>query len=323
MLAFIIILLGFINGVQAQSADICDILDLPSCSGITKQKRRSSSLSLPSPTAAASINPATVSFDKGFGVETLFHANNPVAFNLASGTGKMGGALISQSQENSFFGNKVPELNDDTLNRYEDDQRYDSRKLSFALGASLLRSRRFTFDVGLIFKRHMDIKTINTGFGGSMKFGFLTFGASVYKDDFRLKLKNYSDPDSQIPYNIIYNSETYQEDFKVENYTVGAKFNSFTIDSGIIKTRYRFDNEDQKIFLNSASYSFKNILLNLALRNEHSSSRKYQNGEMVVSRIKNEIYSGLQVSLNKHIIFGLNYNYYLLKEMTLSMTFFL
>src|SRR5687767_5582137 len=76
---------------------VCDIIDSDSCHGVTKQVRRASSLSLPSPASSANINPATVSFDRGFGIEALFQSNNPVSFNVASGTGKMGGALISHS----------------------------------------------------------------------------------------------------------------------------------------------------------------------------------------------------------------------------------
>ncbi|MGE3609306.1 MAG: hypothetical protein AB7I27_06940 [Bacteriovoracaceae bacterium] len=323
MSIFPLLLLIFITPAFAEKGmDVCDILDLPNCSGVSKQKRRSSSMSLPSPAAATSINPATVSYDKGFGVETLFQANNPVAFNVASGTGKMGGALISQSQENSFFGNRVVELEPETLQRYKDNKRFKSRKLSFALGASLLRSRSFTLDVGMIFKRHMDIKTINTGFGISSKLGPFTLGASTYKDDFRLNFKDYEDPDTNVLYSIENNATTYKESFKVESYTAGVKIRDFTFDTGIIKTHYKFTNDDSKIFLNSASFAFKNLLFNLALRNEHSASKKFQDGKMVETRIKNEIYSGMQVSLNKHIILGLNYNYFLLREITASATLF-
>jgi len=157
-MTILIILLSLIAVPAWALTDLCDILDMDTCYTVSKQSRRSSSSSLPSPASAANINPANVSFDRGFGVEFVYQPQNPASFNLATGTGKLGGALISQSLENSFFGNRVIELEDVLLKRFEDKKQYQSKKLNFALGGKLYRKKHVTLDAGFLFKRHSEIK---------------------------------------------------------------------------------------------------------------------------------------------------------------------
>ena len=125
-----------------------------------------------------------MSTDRGFGGEFLLQANNPVSFNLVGGSGKFGGALISPTLENSFFGVRVPELPENFLDRSQDKKRFDNKKLSFALGGKILREKNYGLDFGLLFKRHSEVKKIRTGVGLSGRLFFLNFGTSYYKDDF-------------------------------------------------------------------------------------------------------------------------------------------
>lgn len=284
--------------------DICDLLDMRNCPGVTRQGRRTSLLSLPSPTASTILNPATVSFDRGLGIEVIQQAGNPAVFSLASGTGKLGGALISSSLENTFFGNRVFELDDSFLKRNEEKKQYKTKKMNLALGAKLLRKKSIALDFGVILKRHSEIKRINPGIGLSGKLGPLNIGAALYQDDFFLKDIDYS------------------EKFTVSTYSVGTKFQGLSLDAGVIKTNYERDEMDTEVHLYSGSYIFKNFMFNLAYRNEISPATKFIDGRLDYRKSSSAIFTGIQMSLNRYAIIGINYNYFLLEEYSLIGSFF-
>lgn len=289
--------------LAAGTNDLCDILDLQNCSGVSKQGRRSSALSLPSTTTASLLNPANVSFDRGLGLEAIHQSGNPVVFNIASGTGKVGAALISTSMENTFFGNRVYELAEDYFQRKKRKKQYRTKKISLAVGAKLLRKKHFSLDAGIILKRHSKIKRINPGVGLSGRLGFLNFGASVYQDDFQL-------PNS------------YQERFQVVSYSLGTKIKNLSLDYGVISTKYKQDIADTRINLVSASYIMGDFMFNLALRNENSPAPKFVDGQLKFEESKSDIYGGVQASLGRYLIVGLNYNYFLLNEVSAMGTIF-
>ena len=321
MLNLVLILLLGVSSPSAfaeGSLNLCDYIDVPNCSGVSKQGRRSSSMSMPSPATSANFNPATVSFDKGLGVELMAQAGNPVIFNLATGTGKLGGILISPTLENSFFGNRVVEIPELFLERNREKHQYDNQKLSLALGGRLVSKKNFGLDLGLMLKRHNEIKKVNLGGGLSARIGPFTLGTSYYKDDFLLDFSGLLDAQTGLPYL----PETYQESFSVQTYSIGTRYRNFFFDSGLIKTSYDLYSEEVNIFIYSLSYLRNNYLFNAALRNEHSGSPKFHKGELVESRKKNDIYLGLQYSLNRHLVFGVNYNYFLLRELSFKTSVF-
>lgn len=290
----------------ASAPDLCDILDLQNCNGVSKQGRRASALSLPSPSTASLLNPATTSFDRGLGVEAIHQSGNPVVFNLASGTGKVGAALISTSMENTFFGNRIYELGSDYFYRRKNKKQYKSDKISLAMAAKLFRRRNFAFDVGVILKRHNEIKRVNPGVGVSGRMGFINFGASAYQDDFHLEEMGHS----------------YQERFQVMTYSVGSKFKNLSFDYGLISTRYKLDEANTRVSLYSTSYIMGDFMFNLALRSENSPALKFVDGELRYQERKDDIYGGVQASLGRYLIVGVNYNYFLLNEFSTMATLF-
>jgi hypothetical protein len=300
------ILLFFITShAFSASRDICDILDLQNCSGVSKQGRRSSALSLPSPSTSVLLNPANTSFNRGLGIEAIHQTGNPVIFNIATGTGKIGAALISTSMENTFFGNRVPESDEDFFRRKKDKKQYRTKKISLAFAGKLVRKRNLSLDAGIILKRHSEIKRVNPGAGLSGRLGPLTFGTSVYQDDFHLDLTGY------------------QEKFTVVTYSVGTKIKNLSLDYGVISTKYEQDSIDTKVTLTSASYIAGDFMFNLALRNENSPAPKFVNGELRYQENKSDVYGGVQASLGRFLIVGVNYNYFLLEEVsTMAALFF-
>lgn len=303
----------------AAPTDICDILNLPNCRGVTRQMRRNTFQTAPTTSTASNLNPANVSFDKGFGVELLAQAGNPLLFSATSGTGKMGGALISGAMDNTFFGNRVPEADENFLERSEEQLQYKNKKLTFALGAKLTSTKNAGFDIGLLLKRHSEIKKINPGAGMSGRIWLIHFGASVYRDDTFIDLKNTATGMSL-------GEESVQESFTVTTYTVGTRIKNFAFDVGTIQSKLKFyDDEPTRITLYSASYNVSDFLFNLAVRNEHSMAKTYDHDleQLKEKENKSSMYLGIQYSFNKHIIFGLNYNYFLLNEASATMTLFI
>ncbi|MFL5785105.1 MAG: hypothetical protein ACJ76H_10870 [Bacteriovoracaceae bacterium] len=308
-----------------KNPDVCDIIDLPSCSGVSKQNRRTSNYSLPSPATAANLNPANVSVDRGFGGEVLLQANNPVAFNLVGGSGKFGGALISPTLENSFFGVRVPELNENFLERNQDQKRFDTKKLNFALAGRIIRQKNYGLDFGLLFKRHSEVKKIRTGFGLSGKLWFLTFGGSYYKDDFWLDFKHTKMGTTGIPYSVVTGTNSYSESFQVKTASVGIKVKNFSFDYGkIITDKYTYTKEKVDITLLSASMAWGNFLFNYGARTENSPAiPKFKDDMLVSSKTKKATYAGIQYSWWRPLVVGVHYNYFLLNEVSATMTFFI
>jgi hypothetical protein len=318
----IFLVLGFLSPAVWAETDLCDIIDLDTCGKVMRQLRRSSSASLPSPATSANLNPANVSFDRGFGVEAVYQPNNPLSINLASGTGRMGGALISQSLENSFFGNRVPEIDSELLDRTQDKKQYKSKKFSLALGGKLFRRKHFALDVGILLKRHSEIKKINPGIGLSGRLGPIHLGASIYKDDLFLDYENTTDPTTGLPYSRTYGIDNYTEKFTVHAYSVGTRIKSLSLDAGVITTSYDSFDEKSVVNLYSASLALGQYLINFAIRNEVTPFMKVINDELVAEEKQSHTYAGVQRAFGKHLIFGVGYNFYLLKELSLNGTYF-
>lgn len=321
---FLILILTLVSAAWAAPKDICDILDLPNCSGVSKQNRRTSNFSLPSPATAANLNPANVSVDRGFGGEVLFQANNPVSFNLVGGSGRFGGALISPTLENSFFGVRVPELDENFLKRNQDKKRFDTKKLNFALAGKIAREKNYGLDFGLLFKRHSEVKKIRTGFGLTGRAWIFNAGASFYKDDFWFDLKNTNEASTGTPYSVLLGKDSYDESFQVQTFSAGIKWKNLSLDYGkIVTDKYKFTDEIVEITIYTASLAWNNFLFNYGMRKEDSPTPKFQDDVLKPARIKNSTYAGVQYSWWKPLVVGVHYNYFLLNEVSATMTIFI
>lgn len=323
MINFLVVAFLLVPGlaIAQQGVDLCEVLDIKNCAGVSRQQRRSSSLSLPSPNAAAILNPSTVSFDRGVGLELMYHSSNPIAFSFVSGTGRVGAAMISPSQENSFFGNRLPELDDEFLERNQDRKRYDPNKLNLALGAKLIGQKHVGLDVGMIFKRHNKVKKINPGGGASARLGPFHLGASVFKDDFYLDYRGHEDANGT-PYTVLYGTNNYSESFTVRTYSTGLSYRGLSVDYAYLQSKTDLFSDDTLVRILSSSYRRGNFMFNLATRREDSGAPKFKSDKLIYSKSKNETYAGIQYSYNKFFIFGLHHNYFLLREMAASVTLF-
>lgn len=300
--------------VSARGEDLCEFFMY--CPGSSE---RSSGKSLPSAIISGALNPSSLSKVKGVGIETLLQPQNPVAINLVTGTGKVGG-MLSSLTENSFFGNRTIELDEVTLQRHLDNKRYKSKKIHLAGGVSLFQRRNISLDAGISLKRHPDIKKVNPGAGLSGKLWNFTVGYNVFRDDSQIIFGQSIDSTSGLPFSILYNSDIYQETFTVTALTVGTKIGNLFFDYGLMKTKYKFYADKTVINLYSASYNIKRFLINAGYRHEASPNKKFIDGVMVEQRELNDVYMGVQYSLNRNILLGVAYNNFLLRDLSGTFT---
>ena len=300
--------LFFFSLSWAQTDGLCEILQIKDCKSVTRQSRRASAQSLPSPIVAGSINPANISQDKGLGLETIYHPKNPLALSFVTGTGKIGGAIISSSMENSFFGNRVPEMKE--LDRRENDEHFRSDKINAGTSFALYKNRKFGADLGLIGKYNSDAKRFDPGAGLSLRMGMFNFGASLYKDTFVLK----DDSDDH-----------YQESFLVQSFTVGLRYKNLFLDYGLLKSHYDLANlGDSKITLLSAAYVWNRFMFNIAHRSENSKLLKYNYEAKTLEEKESsgDWYGGVQYAINRFVVLGIQYNYFLMREASFSAVVF-
>lgn len=320
----LIILFIFSPYAFCDNQELCDYFgwDCDS-SGSSSLKGKGSGQSYNSASAATTFNPANVKILKGYGVEAIYQPNNAVLFNLAGGNGTAGGAVISNTLEGGFFGNRPAEIKEYIQDRTKHQHQYKSKKINVTLGKEIYNKKLLNITLGLTFKRNPIVKVINPGIGISGRFGFLNFGYAVYKDDVAMELLNYNDPyQNNTAYSTIHNANTYSERFKVETYSLGTKIGKWAFDMGSIRTRYVFYPEHSVAKIYSVSYKIKKWQFNYGIRKEYSPQYRYFNDTMIEQRKKTSSFMAVQKTFKSRYILGLQHNYFLLNELSLLGTIY-
>lgn len=290
----------------AQQGDICNYFK--NCGNASQS---STSKSQPSTSSSTNFNPSNIANVKGLGLETLFQPNNPLGFNLISGNGKIGGALLSPLAENSFFGNRSIEDDSKYLLRRIEKKRYSSKKINLAIGTKLISKKHFAFDIGVSLKRNPDIKKINPGVGVSARLWILNFGANIYRDDTKIE---FDTPEGPV---------NYSETFTAKTFSVGTQIKNLSLDAGMFKTKYAFYPNETLIYIYSSAYNYKKFLFNLAYRQEYSDNMKENMGVLTHDRVKIDYYGGIQYLWSRHLTTGVAYNNFLVKDISFTLTLFL
>ncbi|MDH4469072.1 MAG: hypothetical protein QE271_13520 [Bacteriovoracaceae bacterium] len=320
-LSFIFVLF-FFGCSKKPETDLCVILKLENCHNVGKYSHRSSSQSIPSIGAAAQFNPANVTHDRGFGVELVYQPSQQLVYNFVAGTGKSGAALVSAKLENSFFSNRVPELDSEYLARRKLDDQYKSSKQALGFSIALHKSANLGLDLGVMAKYNPDTSKVNPGAGLALRLGIFSFGASLYADDYKLIFNNATYWNSGSLYSDYYLQDDYSEKFLVQTLTAGIRIKNVFFDFGQIKTNYDFYNSDQVINLYSSSLIIKRWLLSAAYRVEESSNPYYDGENLQYKTYKKDAFGSVQFSLGKAVVLIAQYNYFLLNEFSFGTTIF-
>jgi hypothetical protein len=311
---FLILLI--LSTTSAFADDLCEYFKY--CGGASSSSHKSVNTS-----TSTLLNPSNIARIKGLGVETLLQPNNPLGFSLVTGTGRVGGAIISPTLENSFFGIRSLELDDAFLDRYIKSQRYKNKKLNLAVGINIFDKGPYSFDLGFSAKRNPEVRKINPGAGFSLKLGIFNLGAYIFKDDVHLNFTNFSNIYSNNSYVNQFNAETYQETYLVKSFSAGVRIKNLSLDAAVLSTKYKFYNSDTNIKIYSLAYNWGNFMFNLAHRLETSPNAAIVDNQLVWEENKTFNYAGIQFMANKNLMLGLGYNTFLMNELSGTITIFL
>jgi hypothetical protein len=105
----------------------------------------------------------------------------------------------------------------------------------------------------------------------------------------------------------------------------GSRIKNFFFDIGLLQTKYKFEQSiPSKTLIVSGAYTWNRLLLNLAYRNEESAAPQfnYSNNSFEWKKNKRNYYGGIQYAINRFIILGTQYNYFLMKDVSFSATVF-
>ena len=111
---------------------------------------------------------------------------------------------------------------------------------------------------------------------------------------------------------------------QVQTYSAGIKIKNVSLDWGrIVTDKYKFNDDKIEITIYTASVAWNNFLFNYGMRKEDSNTPKFEDDVLRPARIKNSSYGGIQYSWWKPLVVGVHYNYFLLNEVSATMTFFI
>ncbi len=294
--------------VSSSAKSLCEVYTWMACPDAFAASRSNTSASLPLNSAAAPTNPASMSTERGLGLEVL-RLRSYYDVSIISGTGVIGSSLSISNNEGTFFGGRPPENLVKYDDRKADDKKYKSPKFTSLFAVKLLGGKNknsFRLNLGGMGQYNKDTKGISGGLGLSAALGPVSMGVARLKNDH---------------YDLI-NLE--EEEYYSNSFTLGIKIASMAFDWTYIKNNA---NNWSRIRILTATLFTKKFMFTYGKRQEESifpfsSAELNSNGE--ISVIKNlEYFLGLQYAVKKSVIIGVFSNYYLLDSLSLGLTIFI
>jgi hypothetical protein len=308
----IFILFLFLGATNAQ-AKLCNPLK-ETCHG--HGSGSSTKPAYPSKSSGIRINPSAVPTEDAFGIEALVF--DGAEFAIVKGTGRIGAAISASNGEETFFG--PPGFDETTaqfLQRKIDGKKYKSQKINLATSFALISNhreglQRFDLNLGVAGKYHKEVKKAVGGGGISGVAGPITFGYARGQDV-------YAFDNTQIG-GIGFTPVKYQ----TESYSGGIYLDAFAFDYSRLKMTDQTGQNPIYITLLTSSLMLKRWILTLAQRKEDSPLPDYDfaTKSLVVKQIKTTGFGGVQFAVTETLQLGVFYNYYLLHEADLGVTFF-
>lgn len=273
----------------------------------------SSSPAAPSRDNTVRINPSSVPLEKALGLGFILYDGLDVG--LVKGLGRVGAALSPSNSEETFFGPPGIELPEDYLYRKQHGKKYPSQKITLATAFGLYRNKRsglsrFELNFGVMGKYNRLSHEATPGGGVSGVLGPFTYGYSLYQDQTVLDYRRYGLDTRPLVR------------FTVETFSLGVFLNDLVVDYSILRM---VGNEVATTSVLTGSLLLKKVMLTGAIRNEASSRPIYDASRSVLEnqRIKGALFAGAQFNAWRGIMLGVFYNYYLLGEFSLGLTWFL
>ena len=277
---------------------------------------RSSSSNNPSTGSQVRINPSVVPTDEGFGLEGQFYKSE-VDVALVRGTGRIGAAISPSNSEETFFGPPGFELTQDYLERKQDAKKLPSQKFTLSTAINLFNHQgsgldSYSLKLGFMAKYNKLTAGLSPGAGLSTIWGALSVGGSVYNDE------------TQLENNLFYPTRVMKLKYQVQTYNVGLFLSSLVLDYSQLTLTSDDLAEPYKVTLMTASLMVADFIITAARRTEVSDRPLYSYDTKLLEtkKIKDDYFGGIQYRINKNIMVGVFYNYYLLRETSVSTTLF-
>lgn len=333
-LALIILTINiiYISDLKARVISICDTFP-EYCTNLKRNQSRPVNSSMPTQSSAVFTNPAAVSTDRGFGIESINY-NDDAQIGIVTGTGRIGAAISNNPNEETFFGNGVQEDVNSYRNRWFKKEKYKSDKLVLSGAMNLYgkkKRRGIKIDAGISYRKINDVETSYVGGALAISFArILNFSYSEFRDayvkDVRNKLVDYYNADGS-SYKILASndiSNLHEKYFKVQNYVAGLNYKNWSFDYSFFSTLEIENNEKSFVKIFNISYFFRKWMLTYGTREEESLREEYNldQKQMVQEKFKYNSFLGIQYAIGDHFVAGLFNNYYLLNEWTAGLTFF-
>lgn len=281
----------------------------PGCRG----KWRNTSSSNPSTGGELKINPSAVPTEQGFGLEGILFKDE-VDLSVVRGNGRVGAALSPANSDETFFGPPGFELPEKFQERKAKSKKYPTQKLTFATAMSFAEKKgaglnNYTLKAGAMAKYNQLTRNTNFGGGVSGNLGPISFGYSVYNDE------------TQLNYEIYGSTLKPTAKFQVESYNIGVFLHSLTIDYSQLRMQSL---DPATVTLVTASLSIGRVILTASKRTDDDNrpAYDYDTKSLIVKKLKDEYFGGVQFSVNKNFQIGALYNYYLLREVSATATIF-
>jgi hypothetical protein len=338
MMKIFLALMLFIShyAYSRSNPSICDYIQYGKCYTVLKNQSRNGIGSYPSQTAGSFTNPSSVLIDRGLGIEIL-DPDTGTQVSLVSGTGRVGAAVSSNPNDDTFFGNfAVEDINTKRV-RDLDNRMYDTDKLALAFAGNIFgkKSKFLRLDLGVMYRKHPD--SDNEYFGGGATLGITKYfqvGYSEYKDEFYHDYRNESTFLVDVNGNrtpITYANDPLnisQFEYDVRNYVFSFRLKSFALDYSVIQTTFENGLEDSEVRITSLSFFWRRWMFTYATRREISYREHWdEDRQMFIPNSVEEPdfdgFLGVQYSLTKNIIVGIFSNYFLQNETSLGLTIFL
>lgn len=259
------------------------------------------------------INPSAVPTEKGLGLEAIYF--NPSAdFSIVRGNGKVGAALSPSNSEETFFGAPGFELMDDLWERKHERKKFPNQKLNLASAFDIVDRkgsghRRYSLKVGAMGKFNTQTNTATLGGGINGIWGPFSVGYSIYDDQTQLE---------------------YSADFKkiikyrVNTYNVALYLSSLILSYSNLHLTEELQLYEARVQTYTASLALGKFIFTGSKRVEDSPAWAYNYETKVLEniQIKEEYFGGIQYSLSRSFMIGALYNYYLLREGSVTATLF-
>lgn len=321
-----------VTDLNARVISICD--QFPEyCSNLKRNQSRPTNSAAPTQSSAVFTNPAAVSTDRGFGIETINY-NGDSQIGIVTGTGRVGAAISNNPSEETFFGNGVQEDLLAYRSRWFNKEKYESEKLVLSGAMNVFgkkKKRGLQMDVGVSYRQINDIDTTYVGGGVALNWSrIFSFSYAEFRDayvkDYRNQTIDYYLPDGTTTPFVFGNdpSNIFEKHFQVKNFVAGFNYGNWSVDYSWFTTTEIESNEKSYVKIFTLSHFWRRWMFTYGTREEESPREvfDFDTEQMVNEKFKYNAFLGVQYAIGDHFVAGLFNNYYLLREWTVGLTFF-